>query len=370
MKVRQVSCKWRRGQSVCMDAVSIKIHKTTVTYLSHNDTIWVDGKEVQVTLERRKRIEVEGGCKIQLHRPSERVTRYIMNELGFVVRIRRHVRFDKFIAVVRVKIGTDFCCSSPPIRGICGGCKDCSSYTPTMPCSMDLTTTSTTMAPTTIMTPTTTMNYLNDSSIDSTGLKTFATTTEASDTVTNIFNPNTLPPGSSILEESGVDETSVAGIGPGNAVCNDDASMITEQVQIFNSDYVSIEFFVKTCHEDRCLGTILSYTSVKTFAVKNMNGKLVITYGELTFNFGLILENDKWSQVGLIYDGGTYLYVYVFNNSGTYRRELVELDGTHPFSGKGRLALGKWQPPPGGSGDQPLNEGFEGCIDELRIWNR
>jgi hypothetical protein len=52
-----------------------------------------------------------------------------------------------------------------------------------------------------------------------------------------------------------------------------------------------------------------------------------------------------------------------------YLYVLVELDGTNPFTGKGRIALGKWQPPPDGSGDQPFNEGFEGCIDELRIWD-
>jgi hypothetical protein len=38
--------------------------------------------------------------------------------------------------------------------------------------------------------------------------------------------------------------------------------MITENVQIFNNYYISIEFFVKTCHTEKCLGTILSYTRV------------------------------------------------------------------------------------------------------------
>jgi hypothetical protein len=51
-----------------------------------------------------------------------------------------------------------------------------------------------------------------------------------------------------------------------------------------------------------------------------------------------------------------YLDVYVFDSTGSYTRELVELDGTNPFTGKGRIALGKWQPPPDGSGDQPFNE--------------
>lgn len=366
-----MSCEWRGRQSVCMDAVSIKIHQTTITYLSHNDTIWVDGKEVVVTLEGRTRIDVNGGCKIKIARPYERVTRYVMNALGFIVRIRRHIYYDMFIANVRVAIGDDFCCSSPPIRGICGTCKDCTSYSFLMPCSMDATTTTNLPSTSTTVPSTTSTDSNNFSNLTTVSTTiTPVTTTKATDTVTDVFIQSTLPLGTSIIEESGVDDTAVAGLGPGNAVCNDDASMITELVQIFNNVYVSIEFFVKTCHEDKCTGTILSYTSTKTFAVKNINGKIGITYGDLSFQLALMLENEKWNQVALVYDGGTYLDVYVFDSTGTYRRDLVELDGTHPFSGKGRLALGKWQPPPDGSGDQPLNEGFEGCIDELRVWDR
>jgi hypothetical protein len=79
----------------------------------------------------------------------------------------------------------------------------------------------------------------------------------------------------------------------------------------------------------------------------------VITYGDLIKELDLMLENEKWSQVATVYDGNNYLDVYVFDSTGSYTRELVELDGTNPFTGKGRLALGKWQPPPDGSGDQP-----------------
>lgn len=350
------------------------MHDTTIVYMSHNDSIWINGEEISVTLQSKKVLMIEG-CKFKIQRPQERVTKYVNNNLGLVVRVRRHMYYTKYIAVVRVKIGKDYCCSSPPIGGICGGCKDCDGAAFSMPCGMDATTT--TMTTKSVTTPTTTTtDHITMTTETSTNGTTTTSTLQTTTTglnggwVTPDFDISLIPTGESTVETEGIDTTLVGGIGPGNTVCNDDASMITEKVQIFNSYYVSIEFFVKTCHAEKCLGTILSYTNEKTFAIKNYYGKIVITYGDLIKELDLMLENEKWSQVATVYDGNNYLDVYVFDTTGSYTRELVELDGTNPFSGKGRLALGKWQPPPDGSGDQPLNEGFEGCIDELRIWEK
>lgn len=348
-----------------MDSVSVKVHQITVVYMSNNDSVWVDGEEVNVTVENRKRISIEGGCKFVIHRPEQFVIRLVVNPLGFVVRIRRHSFYTRYIAVARIKLGTDYCCSSPPMGGICGGCMDCSSFSHNLPCAMDLATTTQT-TPLTITTTAT--NGTTETSLSTTS--TMASTTMHIAEEGGIFDPNKIIPGGSIVESEGIDTTLVAGIGPGNTVCNNDASMITENVQIFNSQYVSIEFFVKTCHDPKCYGTILSYTSEKTFAIKNYYGKVVITYGDMKYEPDLSLEDNKWSQIALVYDGNSYLDIYVFDSNGAYTRDLIELEGTNPFSGKGRLALGKWQPPPDGSEDQPISEGFEGCIDELRIWER
>jgi hypothetical protein len=57
--------------------------------------------------------------------------------------------------------------------------------------------------------------------------------------VTPDFDISLIPNGESTVETEGIDTTLVGGFGPGNAVCNDDASMITENVQIFNKVVVA-----------------------------------------------------------------------------------------------------------------------------------
>jgi hypothetical protein len=175
--------------------------------------------------------------------------------------------------------------------------------------------------------------------------------------------------GDSILQIEGIDNMTISG-GPGNALCFEDSSIIAVRVPIFQGPFTTIEIFVKTCTSTICHGTIFSYSKQKTFSIRHY-GTILVTYGDEEFDTKLALEDEKWNQISLVYDGrGTKrLDVYVFTSVGHIQRASGTLKGPNPFTPRGDLALGRWQPSTDGSGRQRVDN-FKGCVDELRIWQR
>lgn len=185
--------------------------------------------------------------------------------------------------------------------------------------------------------------------------------------------------GQSLAERTGVDEVFIHGTGPGLAVCFRDSSAITDRLPAAtalptpNGDgrqapaFRSIEFLVRACTASSCSGPVLSYAQQQTFTLRVESGRLVVTLGsERHDSTTLVLEEERWNQVGVVAHEAGRLDVYVTDSQGVVSRDSLPLQAM-PFPAGGQLALGRWQPSTSGSGDQPLR-GFQGCVDELRLW--
>ena len=171
------------------------------------------------------------------------------------------------------------------------------------------------------------------------------------------------------------DTTSVDGLAAGRTVCFSRATLGLDMSPMYKkASSFSVELYVKTCTDSTCHGVILSYSVTKTFAVWN-KGTVVITYDDFTWDTGAVLEDNKWNQISIVWTKkGSKLEVYVFHSDGLISKYATPssdypLPGPNPFTPKGKLSLGRWQPARDDTGEHE-NDAFVGCIDELRIWKR
>lgn len=336
LQARQVSCMFGTVLTACIDSVSLKIQNTAYIYTSDNDMFYINDLETMVG-NRETNFPLEGGgCSLSIIRPDDRTLKIDVLNLGLTLTMKRHLSLTRYLSTVSVGLKSSHCCSSPPTSGVCGGCTGCTGMENYVACGL-------------------------------------------SDTVSppiDVTADHMIPDDVSQLVANDIDLTTVNGLGPGNAACFENATMISERSDVFTADSndpVTIEFYIKTCLTYECLGTILSYTSVKTFTIRNYYGKIKITFGDFEHQTDLQLLDNEYAQVAIVFDGIDYLTVYVDDCNGNLVREFITLPqyGVHPFSGKGNLVLGKWLPSPDGSGIQPLDEKFQkSCIDVLRIWKR
>ena len=177
-----------------------------------------------------------------------------------------------------------------------------------------------------------------------------------------------LKKGESILETTNIDNTYISDIGSDSAVCFNDSSIIANLGDLIDGSHVTIEFFIKTCAQMSCYGTVFSYAwrqSLTLFYERT----LIVTSGNQQWNTSLFLEDNEWNQVALVYNKiSSALDVYVFNHVGTTQRFTVNLPN-FPFHSGGNLVLGRAQPVSNEVLYKPTFK-FIGCIDEFRIWKK
>ncbi|XP_072025320.1 uncharacterized protein [Amphiura filiformis] len=154
----------------------------------------------------------------------------------------------------------------------------------------------------------------------------------------------------------------------GTAVVLHNSAAVVESPEGFTGPYTTIELLVKTCGT-QCGGTILSYSSTKTFYISNAFDTISLHFDNINITTDISLEVDVWSQISLVWDReSTTLDLYVFDSDGSpQRRSFILPDDIFPDGGT--LALGRWQPSADGSGFIPPPDNFRGEIDELRIWD-
>lgn len=331
MQVEIISCFQRRKISLCLNSIATKIKETTII-VKRNQTaeedergiFYINGTKVDLKTERSVTIGVSGTCSLKIKRVNKSCRKFRLKSsslgLNFLIRWFDDRIFGTF------NVSRKMTCLFPP-TGLCGTplteCSDTSSF----PCGL---------------------NNL---------------------TIQNELTDFKVPDNESILSLAGM-KTVISGLGPGNCVCFNDGSMISQNLKIFKKTSSTVEFFVKTCKYKSCLGTMFSYTWGPTFTLRNYYGELIVTVGDQWENTGLMLENKLWNQVSISEAYG-YADVYVFNSKGKFRRKMLNFTNYYPmFPSEGTLSLGKWQPSSDGSGIQPSREHFVGCIDELRIWDK
>lgn len=283
-------------------------------------------------------VDVPGGCPFIITRKNRYRWNITSDSLGVVITVRWGYSSERLFGYFYVD--DPFCCNGITQYGLCGSCASSCGTTATSPtCGLAISSGS--------------------------GMPTASPPTDS----------GSVPDNTSIVMETGVSTTAVTGLGPANCLCFEGSSIIGRQLPIFqHSDDVTIEFFVKTCTSSDCSGTILSYTETKTFAVRNILGRIVITMGEREYTTSLTFENEQWNQVSLVYSYN-YLDIYYFDHNGFSARDLIDFTQQFSspslvFNSTGSLVIGRWQPSTDGLGDQPINDTFRGCIDELRIWSR
>ncbi len=155
----------------------------------------------------------------------------------------------------------------------------------------------------------------------------------------------------------------------GTALALRNSAAVVESPAGFSNDYTTLELLVKSCNTSECGGTILSYSSSKSFFVSTASGTISLHYDNTNLTTGIRLEDNAWTHLSLVWDReSSHLDLYVFNSTGYPQRRSYVLPGDI-FPAGGTLALGKWQPSGDGSGFVPQDV-FTGEIDELRIWDR
>lgn len=332
LQVEIVSCFTDDKIGLCLNSIATKIKETTIivkrsqTSEDQRGLFYLNGTKMDLNDKIFHEINVSDTCFLKISREDDGTNRKYnlqSNSIGLNILIRWNA--DQIFGTFN--ISRNLCCLFPP-TGLCGtpstNCRDI----PSPPC----------------------------------GLRNL--------TQQNFSEDFRIPENESILSKTGFENFTISGLGPVNCVCFKQSSMISSKLKIFQKTSSTLEFFVKTCTSAQCIGTILSYTWGPTFTLRNYYGELIVTFGDRWVNTGLYLENEQWNQVTIAEAYG-YVDVYIFNSKGKFRKEMLDFTKQYPvFQSGGILTLGKWQPSIDGSGTQPSNERFEGCIDELRIWNK
>ena len=159
------------------------------------------------------------------------------------------------------------------------------------------------------------------------------------------------------------------GIGAGKCVCFADCSALSQDVRLFTNDFMTVEFLVRTCINESCHGTMMSYSgSNRTLAVLHLDTVRIVQGDQYMFDTHISLPDLAWSQISLIIDNVNQKgQIYIFRNKDT--PEMSEFQLPEPLDDAGNLGLGRWQPSADGTMLGELDH-FTGCLDQLRIWYR
>jgi len=159
------------------------------------------------------------------------------------------------------------------------------------------------------------------------------------------------------------------GIAAGKCVCFADCSALSQDVHLFTGDFMTVEFLVRTCANETCHGTMVSYSgSNRTLAILHLDTIRIVQGDQYMFDTHISLPDLAWSQISLIIDNVNQRgQIYIFRNEDT--PEMSEFQLPMALDHAGNLGLGRWQPSADGTMLGELDH-FTGCLDQLRIWYR
>lgn len=115
-------------------------------------------------------------------------------------------------------------------------------------------------------------------------------------------------------------------------------------------------------------GTVFSYAVLQTFAI-TIEHSITILFGKMTIDTGVSVTVSQWSHISLVWHHKTQvLEFYHFDFQGKVQRRWYVLS-SNPFISGGILSLGQWELSPGDNETYTVTS-FVGIIDEIRVWKR
>ncbi len=158
------------------------------------------------------------------------------------------------------------------------------------------------------------------------------------------------------------------GFRSGECVCFKQSGIIARKLEMFQERYTTMELYVRTCSDPICHGTILSYSLANTLAILHQDTLQIAFSDSIVLDTQQGLEHNHWQLLVIVLDNYKFLgYFYVFDHNGEPTRHIFNFPVG--LQTGGNLGLGRWQPP-GNGAFLALTDKFEGCIDDLKIWNR
>lgn len=156
--------------------------------------------------------------------------------------------------------------------------------------------------------------------------------------------------------------------GGGYALLFNNTGVQTSELYSITSSDISIEFMMKLIGGS---GTVISYTTTKTFALTLSSGNVKLHYGETVLDTLVTIQTNKWVHITLVWSKASkILQFYLIDEGGIVSSRNFPISSeVNVFEPGGVLALGYWRPSPLGRGHGPT-QGFIGILDELRIWNK
>ena len=137
-------------------------------------------------------------------------------------------------------------------------------------------------------------------------------------------------------------------------------------VNVFVGNYITVQLFVKAKDPRFYTGTIISYAQSETFAV-TVNGSIRIHFGAIVIDTQLILENELWNHISLVYRRRSGLVQFYLIDSLGVIQSRVFFIGVGVFPEGGTLSIALWRITSAVSLSIP---GFVGWVDELSFWNK
>ena len=155
-------------------------------------------------------------------------------------------------------------------------------------------------------------------------------------------------------------------VNGGSCLFFNGTSIVTPPItNVFISNYITVQFFVKAKDPRLYGGTIISYAFNETFAI-TVNGTIRIYFGAIVVDTKLKLETELWNHISFVYKRSTGLVqLYLVNAVGVIQTRVFYV-GVGIFPEGGTLSIALWQI----TSVSFSVSGFVGWVDELSFWNK
>ena len=324
LQVRHVPC---RLQSVCINAVAIRVSTTVISFHAPYTTnglpvVWVDGSLLQLTGLLTNIGPTHLGIRLWL----ESHERYVIAwQDNFKIYLQVRGRYLSFKADVK----TEYCLNSTGLLGSCDGKPD------------------------------------ND--FRGSGNATLAAENVTQHEInTNLGNQVGVSPEENlvVLTYKHHHELHVA-TGAIHALLFNKSGASTGP--LFKTFILGVDLTVEILFKPlQNGGTVFSYTTTHTFAI-TVNSTIRIHFGSQVFDTGVEIQVGFWSHVSLVWHRETKLLeFYHFDHRGKIQRRAYVFISS-PFLPGGILSLGQWELSPGET-ELQIDVSFVGIIDEIRVW--
>lgn len=319
IQIRQVPC-WL--QSVCINAISIQVFDTVVSFHGPYSTgtppvIWINNIAFPITGLLTNIGPVHLGLRF-----------WIDSQHRYVIALKEdvviHIRVEGKYLSFNAEVQKPFCANSTGLLGSCDGLSE------------------------------------NDLA----GLPINTTQEHINNHLANKLVPS--PNNTLFVLEYGVYKETKKPSGGLYALMfnNTGASGTIFRTFVSNSD-LTLELLFKAMYYK---GTILCYANVKTFALI-IDTSIKIHFGHQVMDTGIVIYLHYWSHMSLVWHYRTQiLEIYHFDYKGLVKRINFNLQ-ENPFIPGGILSLGQWELSPGET-EELTSTPFIGVIDEIRVWHR